>query len=117
MERRDKLLLKFIYHMGGTFQLSKCCLLLQKEGATPLIAKNALNESSHPDEMVLSKLITHLLFLAVRGYCSVMFCVGHTISYTTTFADQECLPALRCRRVTLQVKTSYYYMYCSCLTI
>ena len=58
--------------MGGSFQLSKCCLLLQEEGATPSIAKNALNEISHPDEMVLSKLIMHLLFLAMRGYCSVM---------------------------------------------
>ena len=58
--------------MSGTFHLYKCCLLLQKEGATPLIAKNALIESSHPDEMVLSKLIMHLLFLAMRGYCSVM---------------------------------------------
>ena len=58
--------------MGGTSQVSKCCLLLQKEGATPLIAKNAFIEISHPYEMVLSKLIMHLLFLAMRGYCSVM---------------------------------------------
>ena len=58
--------------MSGTFHLYKCCLLLQKEGATPLIAEKAFNEISHPYEMVLSKLIMHLLFLAMRGYRSVM---------------------------------------------
>ena len=45
--------------MSGTFHFYKCYLLLQKEGATPLIAKNALIEISHPDDMVLDKLITH----------------------------------------------------------
>ena len=44
---------------GGMFHLYKCCLLLHEGGATPLIAKNALIEISHPDEMVLSKLIMH----------------------------------------------------------
>ena len=45
--------------MSGTFHFYKCCLLLQKEGATPLIAKNALIEIGHTVEMVWSKLITH----------------------------------------------------------
>ena len=57
---------------GGTFHMYKFWLLLQKEGATPLIAENAINEICHPDEMVLSKLIMYLLFLAVKGCCSVM---------------------------------------------
>ena len=55
--------------MSGTVRLYKCCLLPQKEGATPLIAKNALIEISHPDEMGSDKLI---VVLAMRGYCSVM---------------------------------------------
>ena len=58
--------------MYGTCHLYKCCLFLQKEGATPLIANNVPNEISHPNEMILDKSIMHLLFLAVRGYCSVM---------------------------------------------
>ena len=52
----------------------KCCLLLQKEGATPLIAKNALEEISLSDEMVLSKLIMYLLFVSYERklFCHVM---------------------------------------------
>ena len=45
--------------MRGTFFLYKCCLLLQEEGATLLVAKNAFIEISHPDEMGLDKLIMH----------------------------------------------------------
>ena len=48
---------------GGVFHLYKYCVLLHEEGATPLIAEKALNQISHPDEMVLNKLIMHLLFL------------------------------------------------------
>ena len=53
------------FHLSLCVKLVICvksCLLLQKEGATPWVAKNARNEISHSDEIVFSKLSMHFLY-------------------------------------------------------